>query len=64
MEPLIDAQALMQWIQRLITRLDRSKLIVTRTDRMVIISGIRFWSLCEQRIPFWCELTIGLPASV
>lgn len=64
MESLIDAQAVMDWIQRLLIRSDRPYSIETRTDRMVILSGLRFWSLCEQGIPFWCELTIGLPAFV
>jgi GTP cyclohydrolase I len=33
-------------------------------DQMVVVSGIRVWSLCEHHLlPFWCDLTLGyLPA--
>lgn len=35
-----------------------------RSDQMVVVSGIRVWSLCEHHLlPFWCDLTLGyLPA--
>ena len=30
------------------------------TDQMVIVSGIRVWSLCEHHtLPFWCDVSIG-----
>lgn len=30
------------------------------TDQMVIVSGIRVWSLCEHHLlPFWCDISIG-----
>lgn len=31
-----------------------------QTDQMVVVSGIRVWSLCEHHLlPFWCDLAIG-----
>lgn len=34
------------------------------TDQMVIVSGMRVWSLCEHHlIPFWCDVAIGYIAS-
>lgn len=30
------------------------------SDQMVIVSGIRVWSLCEHHLlPFWCDVAIG-----
>lgn len=30
------------------------------TDQMVVVSGIRVWSLCEHHLlPFWCDIAIG-----
>jgi GTP cyclohydrolase I len=30
------------------------------TDQMVVISGLRVWSLCEHHLlPFWCDISIG-----
>lgn len=30
------------------------------TDQMVVVKGIRVWSLCEHHLlPFWCDVTIG-----
>lgn len=30
------------------------------TDQMVIVSGLRVWSLCEHHLlPFWADITIG-----
>jgi GTP cyclohydrolase I len=30
------------------------------TDQMVVVSGIKVWSLCEHHLlPFWCEISIG-----
>jgi GTP cyclohydrolase I len=30
------------------------------TDQMVIVSGLRVWSLCEHHLlPFWCDVSIG-----
>jgi GTP cyclohydrolase I len=30
------------------------------TDQMVVISGMRIWSLCEHHLlPFWCDVSIG-----
>ena len=29
-------------------------------DQMVVVSGIRVWSLCEHHLlPFWCDLSVG-----
>jgi GTP cyclohydrolase IA len=31
------------------------------TDQMVVVSGIRVWSLCEHHLmPFWCDVSIGV----
>lgn len=31
-----------------------------KTDQMVIVAGIRVWSLCEHHLlPFWCDVSIG-----
>jgi GTP cyclohydrolase I len=33
------------------------------SDQMVVVSGIRVWSLCEHHLlPFWCDVTIGYVA--
>jgi GTP cyclohydrolase I len=30
------------------------------TDQMVLVKGVRVWSLCEHHLlPFWCDLTMG-----
>ena len=30
------------------------------TDQMVVVSGIRVWSMCEHHmLPFWCDVSIG-----
>jgi GTP cyclohydrolase I len=30
------------------------------TDQMVVISGMRVWSMCEHHLlPFWCDVSIG-----
>jgi GTP cyclohydrolase I len=32
----------------------------TGTDQMVVVSGLRVWSLCEHHLlPFWCDVSIG-----
>lgn len=32
----------------------------TSTDQLVVVSGIRVWSLCEHHLlPFWCTFSIG-----
>lgn len=32
-------------------------------DQMVVVSGIRVWSLCEHHLlPFWCDVAIGYVA--
>ena len=29
-------------------------------DQMVVVSGIRVWSLCEHHLlPFWCDIAVG-----
>jgi GTP cyclohydrolase IA len=34
------------------------------TDQMVVISGMRVWSLCEHHLmPFWCDISIGYIAT-
>lgn len=31
-----------------------------QADQMVIVSGMRVWSLCEHHLlPFWCDVSIG-----
>lgn len=36
----------------------------TSTDQMVVISGIKVWSMCEHHLlPFSCEITIGYIAT-
>lgn len=36
----------------------------TETDQMVVVSGIRVWSLCEHHLlPFWCDVAIGYIAN-
>ena len=33
---------------------------MVRTDQMVVVSGIKIWSLREHHLlPFWCEVAIG-----
>lgn len=30
------------------------------TDQMVVVSGMRVWSICEHHLlPFWCEIAVG-----
>lgn len=30
------------------------------TDQMVVVSGMRVWSMCEHHLlPFWCDITVG-----
>lgn len=30
------------------------------TDQMVVVSGMRVWSVCEHHLlPFWCDITVG-----
>lgn len=32
----------------------------TTVDQMVVVSGMRVWSLCEHHLlPFWCDVAIG-----
>jgi GTP cyclohydrolase IA len=34
------------------------------TDQMVVVSGMRVWSMCEHHLlPFWCDVTIGYIAT-
>lgn len=34
-----------------------------QTDQMVVVSGMRVWSLCEHHLlPFWCDVSIGYVA--
>ncbi|MEI6439051.1 MAG: GTP cyclohydrolase I FolE [Alphaproteobacteria bacterium] len=36
----------------------------TDTDQMVVVSGMRIWSLCEHHLlPFWCDVSIGYIAT-
>jgi GTP cyclohydrolase I len=31
-----------------------------RADAMIIVTGMRIWSLCEHHLlPFWCDVSIG-----
>lgn len=33
---------------------------VQNTDQMVVVSGIRVWSMCEHHLlPFWCDVSIA-----
>ncbi len=30
------------------------------TDQMVVVSGLRVWSMCEHHLlPFWCDIAVG-----
>lgn len=30
------------------------------TDQMVVVRGVRVWSLCEHHLlPFWCDISVG-----
>ena len=34
------------------------------TDQMVVVTGIRVWSVCEHHLlPFWCDVSIGYIAT-
>ncbi len=34
------------------------------SDQLVVISGMRVWSLCEHHLlPFWCDISIGYIAN-
>lgn len=34
------------------------------TDQMVVVSGMRVWSVCEHHLlPFWCDVSIGYIAN-
>lgn len=34
------------------------------TDQMVVVSGMRVWSMCEHHLlPFWCDIAVGYIAS-
>lgn len=34
------------------------------TDQMVVVSGMRVWSLCEHHLlPFWCDVSVGYIAA-
>lgn len=31
-----------------------------KADQMVVVSGMRVWSLCEHHLlPFWCDISVG-----
>ena len=35
-----------------------------QTDQMVVVSGMRVWSMCEHHLlPFWCDVTVGYIAA-
>lgn len=37
---------------------------IEQTDQMVIVTGMKVWSLCEHHLlPFWCNISIGYIAS-
>lgn len=59
------------WMERLAaptatldTTFDRDDIgSVEQVDQLVVVSGIRVWSLCEHHLlPFWCDLAIGYKA--
>jgi len=34
------------------------------TDQLVIVSGMRVWSVCEHHLlPFWCDISVGYLAT-
>lgn len=38
--------------------------VAAEADQMVVVSGIRVWSLCEHHLlPFWCDVAIGYVAA-
>jgi len=45
--------------ERLHTTFD-NELVAQQTDQMVVVSGMRVWSLCEHHLlPFWCDVSVG-----
>jgi len=33
---------------------------VVETDQMVVVAGMKVWSLCEHHLlPFWCDVSVG-----
>lgn len=55
-----------RWWQEFINYQDRNTetaFVMEQTDQMVVVSGIRVWSICEHHLlPFWCDLTLGYVA--
>lgn len=36
---------------------------VVGSDQMVVVSGVRVWSMCEHHLlPFWCDVSMGYVA--
>lgn len=53
-------RALLDWRDHLLARCPvtpNSNIMIT--ERLSLICGLRLWSLCEQNLPFWADLTIG-----
>ena len=52
-----------KWWQEFMLHDDGSELTtfdVTGADQMVVVRGVRVWSLCEHHLlPFWCDLTMA-----
>lgn len=53
-------RAFLDWRDQLLTRcLVTPNCDIILTKRLSLICGLRLWSLCEQNLPFWTDLTIG-----
>ncbi|MFN8454065.1 MAG: hypothetical protein U0401_05210 [Anaerolineae bacterium] len=52
-------RALLDWRDRLLARPVELNIKAVQTGQLALLSGLRLWSLCEQNLPFWVDLTVG-----
>lgn len=58
--PVEANRALLAWHDHLLAgRPAAENLAIRLTGRLSLISGLRLWSLCEQNLPFWTDITVG-----